>query len=75
MPVVGSGIFGFGTSVHSKGVWIHLIFLLFRYADMLVRHKLQVVEASANCLSLPIQLYLVDTYAYAASALAAAAVS
>lgn len=59
MPIIGSGIFGFGMMTT---LYVHVI----SSPSSLIDHSIAV--------SLPIQLYLVDTFTYAASALAAASV-
>jgi len=59
MPIIGTAIFGFGLMTT---LWVCSRALVSSTSNLLTR-------------SLPIQLYIVDTFAYAASATAAASVS
>lgn len=60
MPIIGTGIFGFGAMLT-----LYALFSRRGEADINLLHYVA---------SLPIHLYLVDTFTYAASALSAASV-
>ena len=64
MPIIGTGIFGFGMMTT-----LSVLLITVPTQTTLIRFVLRV-----SLHSLPIQLYLVDTFTYAASALSAAAV-
>ena len=64
MPIVGTAIFGFG--------FMMTLYVLTFHPTLLSPY---VTDASHRRSSIPLQLYLVDAFTYAASALAAVSVS
>ncbi|KAK7060842.1 hypothetical protein VNI00_000575 [Paramarasmius palmivorus] len=79
MPIIGSGIFGFGeaNSKQMSNDGLILFAAILRADDLLVsfhRSSLPLLRLTPPSTSLPISLYLVDAFTYAASALSAASV-